>query len=127
MQGALKGPAGSVRALALHPTQPLIASVGLDRFLRMHSTETRAQLGRVYLKQQLTGVVWVPPVLVQQQAGIEADAGEPCLGDGLFWHGLKVFLQLGAQAAEGRGVGAASGGEQQSGSRGMMQVSVNSC
>ena len=47
--------AGSVRALALHPGRPILASVGLDRFLRLHDTSTRALLAKVYLKQQLTG------------------------------------------------------------------------
>lgn len=42
----------------------MIASAGLDRFLRVHSTSVgQAALGKVYLKQQLTGVVWLrPPV-----------------------------------------------------------------
>lgn len=55
LQGALKGAAGCVRALALHPDLPLLASVGLDRFLRVHNTATRKLLAKVYLKQQLTG------------------------------------------------------------------------
>jgi hypothetical protein len=44
-----------VRAIALDPEQPLIASVGLDRFLRLHHTQTRKLCAKVYLKQQLTG------------------------------------------------------------------------
>ncbi|PNH07084.1 WD repeat domain-containing protein [Tetrabaena socialis] len=59
---ALKGSAGSIRSLALHPTEPLIASVSLDRHLRVHSTSSRALLTRVYLKQELTGVAWLPPM-----------------------------------------------------------------
>ena len=43
-QQVLKGSGGSVRCLSVHPRLPLIASVGLDRFLRVHNTETR-QLG----------------------------------------------------------------------------------
>eukprot|EP00967_Tisochrysis_lutea_P117959 scaffold191199_cov18-Tisochrysis_lutea.AAC.2 len=73
----LQGPAGSIRALALHPRHssscpsassglsdgpPLMASAGLDRFLRVHSTSAGQQaLGKVYLKQQLTGVAWLRP------------------------------------------------------------------
>ncbi len=67
MQCAIKGVAGSVRSLQLHPTEPLIASVGLDRFLRVHCTETRKLLGKVHLKQQLTGVCWLPVRSVEQQ------------------------------------------------------------
>jgi ribosome biogenesis protein NSA1 len=81
-QGALKGAAGSVRALALHPSEPLLASVGLDRFLRVHHTETRARLCSVYVKQQLTGVAWAPPPLpppaaAGERAAAEGDAGQP--------------------------------------------------
>lgn len=80
--GALKGPAGSVRSLALHPAadgldgdegvdkSKLIASAGLDRMLRVHSTQSRAVQGKVYLKQQLTGVAWLPV------PELEADQGE---------------------------------------------------
>lgn len=58
---ALKGAGGSVRSLALHPSsENLLGSVGLDRFLRVHDTFTKASVGRIYLKQQLTAVCWLP-------------------------------------------------------------------
>ncbi|GLC50632.1 hypothetical protein PLESTB_000401400 [Pleodorina starrii] len=60
MGHALKGSAGSIRSLSLHPSQPLIASVSLDRHLRVHSTTSRQLLTKVYLKQALTGVAWLP-------------------------------------------------------------------
>lgn len=44
---------GSVRSLAVHPTEPLLASVGLDRFLRIHDTQTRQLQAKVFLKQQM--------------------------------------------------------------------------
>jgi ribosome biogenesis protein NSA1 len=69
MQCVIKGIAGSVRSLQLHPTEPLIASVGLDRFLRVHCTETRKLLSKVHLKQQLTGLCWLPLKSVEQQEG----------------------------------------------------------
>lgn len=79
---ALKGAGGSVRTLALYPgvdADPLLASVGLDRFLRVHDLSSRASKGRVYLKQQLTAVVWLP---VQQPAGAAAGAAEEAVGGG---------------------------------------------
>ncbi|KAI8473720.1 MAG: quinon protein alcohol dehydrogenase-like superfamily [Monoraphidium minutum] len=77
MSGALKGAAGSLRALTLHPGgEPLIASVGLDRFVRVHSTASRTNLGRAYTKQQLTAVAWLPPLAAAPAA--EGAAG----GDG---------------------------------------------
>ncbi|GAQ80659.1 hypothetical protein KFL_000590120 [Klebsormidium nitens] len=44
---------GSVRSLAVHPTEPLLASVGLDRFLRIHNTQTRQLQAKLFLKQQM--------------------------------------------------------------------------
>jgi ribosome biogenesis protein NSA1 len=89
MEGALKGATGSVRALALHPgPEPILASVGLDRFLRLHSTASRKQLAAVYLKQKLTGLAWCPPAegaAAQQEtagAGMAGEAGEQLHGDG---------------------------------------------
>ena len=42
MSGALKGAGGSVRTMRLHPGgRPLLASAGLDRFLRIHDTGSR--------------------------------------------------------------------------------------
>ena len=91
MAGALKGSAGSVRALALHPSEPVLASVGLDRFLRVHSTASRKQLAAVYLKQHLTGVAFcrapdLPPTEAPAQeegAPGEAQVHERAAGQGL--------------------------------------------
>lgn len=41
MVHAFKGVAGSIRAVCCHPTLPLVASCGLDRFLRVHDLNTR--------------------------------------------------------------------------------------
>lgn len=74
MSGALKGSTGAIRALARHPEEPLIASVGLDRYLRIYHTRTRKQLSKVYLKQQLTGVVFGPAPPVPVAAAAEPPA-----------------------------------------------------
>ncbi|XP_024539483.1 WD repeat-containing protein 74 [Selaginella moellendorffii] len=50
--------AGSVRCIARHPSLPLIASCGLDRFLRIHDIRSRQLLGRIFLKQPLVAVVF---------------------------------------------------------------------
>ncbi|KAG9352011.1 hypothetical protein JZ751_023262 [Albula glossodonta] len=42
VRGCLKGLAGAVRGLQCHPSLPLVASCGLDRFLRIHSLEARS-------------------------------------------------------------------------------------
>jgi ribosome biogenesis protein NSA1 len=96
--GAIKGIAGSVRDLALYPTKSssmsdnnsrdsYIASVGLDRFLRVHSTASRSSLGKEYLKTQLTGVVWCPTdasmaVKIAEKYGNEEQIEEKVEKDG---------------------------------------------
>lgn len=60
LMDVLKGSGGSVRGLALHPEAPILASAGLDRWLRVYHTGTKKQLTKVYLKQHLTGVAWCP-------------------------------------------------------------------
>lgn len=52
--GGIRGAAGSVRDLQLHPQLPFLASVGLDRTLRVHSTASRQLVAKCYLKTQLT-------------------------------------------------------------------------
>jgi ribosome biogenesis protein NSA1 len=70
--GRYKGFAGSVRSVDKHPDLPLIASVGLDRFVRVHHTETREMLSCVYVKQRLRAVLFAgeqgKPVKEAEQA-----------------------------------------------------------
>ncbi len=43
----MRGIAGSVRSIALHPTLPLMASGALDRFVRVHNVNTRKIVHKV--------------------------------------------------------------------------------
>ncbi|DBA78806.1 TPA: hypothetical protein ACH3X1_008702 [Trebouxia sp. C0004] len=90
LQGSLKGPGGAVKSLALHPELPIIASVGLDRFLTIHNVDSKALLSKLYLKQQLTAVAWGS---TQHQAEArEADAPDTVnhvVSDGLKSHVLS--------------------------------------
>jgi hypothetical protein len=70
MGGALAGASGSVRSLAAHSQQPLLASGGLDRCLRVHSTATRKLVGKCYLKQQLASVCFLPVAPQQALHGV---------------------------------------------------------
>ena len=81
MSEALKGSTGSVRALALHLELPLIASAGLDRYLRLHDTSTRKQVAGVYLKQHLTGVTFCPAKPVAQSQGEDEAATEMAMAE----------------------------------------------
>lgn len=53
VRGCLKGLAGGVRGLQCHPSQPVVASCSLDRFLRIHGLEDRRLQHKVYLKSRL--------------------------------------------------------------------------
>nr|XP_040026439.1 LOW QUALITY PROTEIN: WD repeat-containing protein 74 [Gasterosteus aculeatus aculeatus] len=57
VRGCLKGTTGGVRALQCHPTRPVVASCGLDRFLRVHSLEDRKLQHKVYLKSRLNYIL----------------------------------------------------------------------
>ncbi|XP_072988139.1 ribosome biogenesis protein NSA1 isoform X1 [Typha latifolia] len=48
---------GSIRSIARHPELPVIASCGLDSYLRFWDAKTRQLLSAVFLKQNLTNVV----------------------------------------------------------------------
>ena len=57
LNGVYKGNTGSVREIALHPTMEVMATVGLDRVMRVFDVATRQQLHRVYLRQKLNCVL----------------------------------------------------------------------
>lgn len=57
VRGCLKGLVGGVRGLQCHPSQPVVASCGLDRFLRIHGLEDRKLQHKVYLKSRLNCVL----------------------------------------------------------------------
>ncbi|CAN8290845.1 unnamed protein product [Cochlearia groenlandica] len=48
---------GSIRSVVRHPHHQVIASCGLDRYLRIYDVKTRQLLSAVFLKQHLTGLV----------------------------------------------------------------------
>ncbi|KAK1900591.1 WD repeat-containing protein 74 [Dissostichus eleginoides] len=59
VRGVLKGLCGGVRALQCHPSLPIVASCGLDRFLRIHSLEDRKLQHKVYLKRASPEAHWL--------------------------------------------------------------------
>lgn len=52
-----KGFAGSIRYVQCHPTLPLVASCGLDRFFRLHELNTHKLLSKIYLKSRLNSLL----------------------------------------------------------------------
>ncbi|KAK3104105.1 hypothetical protein FSP39_024457 [Pinctada imbricata] len=52
-----KGFAGGIRDIQCHASEPIVASCGLDRYLRVHDLNTRALLHKFYLKSRLNCIV----------------------------------------------------------------------
>lgn len=73
--GCLKGLAGGVRALQCHASQPVVASCGLDRFLRIHSLEDRELQHKVYLKSRLNCLLLASRDLEDAGAGAGTGTG----------------------------------------------------
>ncbi|XP_051973617.1 WD repeat-containing protein 74-like [Xyrauchen texanus] len=76
VRGCLKGLAGSVRGLQCHPSLPLVASCGLDRFLRVHSLEDCSLQHKVYLKSRLNCVLLSSRELESSSVDVTGDVEE---------------------------------------------------
>ena len=48
-----RGFAGSIRCVECHPTLPLVASCGLDRYVRIHDLEQQHLMNKVTTKESL--------------------------------------------------------------------------
>ncbi|XP_058490033.1 WD repeat-containing protein 74 [Solea solea] len=71
VRGCLKGLAGGVRWLQCHPSQQVVASCGLDRFLRIHDLEDHKLQHKVYLKSRLNCLLLSSRNLEDGGAGAE--------------------------------------------------------
>ncbi|XP_072318087.1 WD repeat-containing protein 74-like [Eucyclogobius newberryi] len=97
--GALKGATGSVRALQCHQSLPLVASCGLDRFLRIHSLRDRKLQHKVYLKSRLNCLLFssrdpnadAQPVKVKEEEDEEEDE---------VWDGMERVHEAGERYEE---------------------------
>ncbi|KAL3009076.1 hypothetical protein AAZX31_07G065600 [Glycine max] len=59
MLGCFSGKcSGSIRSIVKHPELPVIASCGLDSYLRLWDTKTRQLLSAVFLKQHIIHVLF---------------------------------------------------------------------
>lgn len=54
---AYRGFTGGVREVFCHPVSPLIVSVGLDRFIRVHHLDSKVPVHKAYLKSRLNAIV----------------------------------------------------------------------
>eukprot|EP01137_Pigoraptor_chileana_P021408 Opistho-2@85055 len=98
--GSFKGFAGGIRAIECHPTLPFVASCGLDRFLRVHSLQTRKTIHKVYLKQKLNALVFSAEGFVMSEADKarrrlkkRAPAVEEIEEDDALWASMEAAAQ----------------------------------
>ncbi|XP_039037771.1 WD repeat-containing protein 74-like [Hibiscus syriacus] len=68
---------GSIRSIARHPELPVIASCGLDSYLRVWDIGTRRLLSSVFLKQHLTKVVFDTNFTEEEVKHYAADTAAP--------------------------------------------------
>ncbi|KAK2703899.1 WD repeat-containing protein 74-like [Artemia franciscana] len=54
---SMKGLVGGIRDVVCHKTRPYVASVSLDRHLRIHELNTKKLLFKVYLKSRLNSIL----------------------------------------------------------------------
>ncbi|OQS07003.1 hypothetical protein THRCLA_00978 [Thraustotheca clavata] len=56
--GRYAGSVGSIRDIAIHPTMPYMAAVGLDRMVHVYNIESRKSYATHYAKQRLNSVLF---------------------------------------------------------------------
>lgn len=93
VRGCLKGLAGAVRGLHCHPSLPLVASCGLDRFLRVHSLEDRSLQHKVYLKSRLNCVLLSSRDLESSSADVSGDVEEVKAEEDEVWDTMETVTE----------------------------------
>ncbi|KAK3603142.1 hypothetical protein CHS0354_042967 [Potamilus streckersoni] len=97
-----KGFAGGIRDVQCHSSEPLVASCGLDRFLRIYDINTKQLMHKFYLKSRLNCLIFANKLSIEdegqgeeKESGILKDSGEEQAyeadhGDEAVWNKLKV-------------------------------------
>ncbi|CAM9838190.1 unnamed protein product [Chrysoparadoxa australica] len=67
------GPAGSIRSIAVHPTLPIVAAVGLDRMLWMFDINSGKLKHKVYLNQRINSVLFSAEEEIDGKGGGEEE------------------------------------------------------
>lgn len=101
----LTGPVGSVRCLASHRSEPVVAAVGLDRRLHIFDVRNGDSIAAVYLKQRMNTVLLGGGPLLRAEAGAGSrGAGAGDVSDEGDFDGLgeeEAFSDMEEDAASG--------------------------
>ncbi|GBN10750.1 WD repeat-containing protein 74 [Araneus ventricosus] len=97
-----KGFAGSVRSIQCHPTLPLVASCGLDRFLRIHDLNKHKLLKKIYLKTRLNCLLYRTDLSTSNETAkaIESKETTPQIVDAEeedIWNAMPLVKESGKQ------------------------------
>ena len=76
INGVFKGSASAIKSLVHHRTLPLLASTGLDRFVRFHDTKKVKLLHSTYLKQVGLSMAFDHTAAAAAAAPEEAEAAQ---------------------------------------------------
>ena len=89
---AYRGFTGSIREIYCHPTNPLILSVGLDRFLRVHHYNSQKPVYKSYLKSRLNAVLVRKDFNTSCSVDEEVDVDSGLVTDNL-WNNMEVICE----------------------------------
>jgi ribosome biogenesis protein NSA1 len=93
--GKFKGIGGGIKSIQVHPSENIIATVGLDRALRVYNTETRALLDRLHLKQRLQCCLMSHgPILREEKGDLLDDEGVTAKEEEDMWYAETHCEQL---------------------------------
>ena len=86
---AYRGFTGSIRQVVCHPSKPIMASVGLDRFVRVHHLDRQTPVYKTYLKSRLN------TLLMRQDFDLAEgeEAEEPTADGDLIWNNMEVIKE----------------------------------
>ncbi|KAH7971629.1 hypothetical protein HPB52_000658 [Rhipicephalus sanguineus] len=87
-----KGVAGSIRSVCCHPTLPIVASCGLDRFVRVHDLHSRLLITKLYLKSRLNCLLMRTDFTVEDEE--ENKDEEEAAADDELWEEMEEVDEM---------------------------------
>lgn len=88
---AYRGFTGAIRQIVCHPSKPFVASVGLDRFVRVHHLDRQTPLQKAYLKSRLNAVLMRQDFAIDDNQELDANAETVDVEKDLFWNTMEVI------------------------------------
>ena len=95
---AYRGFTGGIRDVICHPTSPVIVSVGLDRFVRVHRYDSQTPILKTYLKSRLNTLLLRKDFNLNIDSetveALEGDQGsKTATADNDLWNAMEVVCE----------------------------------